>query len=400
MRIFMLTLFLLGFALPVLAQEPTAEPTAEASAEATAEATANTVTETEPEVQVAPEIEAPPSDNNAYLRFIHFSPDAPSVDIYFNDTLAVTGLSSLNATTWIPLVPASYSVTVVPSGGSPDEAVIPAFEASASAGMWQTVTLLGSTENGTLHGAVISEDYSELLPGTAGFTFINAVESETAVNLIRDGVVYYAQIAYPEPNSTNASSSLRDDSGVHQVSIVATDDPNNILFEQGELELAENVYTLVALVGTPGNEGLVVVGTDESQVAIARGLLPKPGTLMDALRSNENLSAFATALGSGELATLLSSEDDAEYTIIAPASFVIDDMALDENALMGYVVAGKYTSQEIIAAGTLTALDGSTLTVTTGDGGIYVNGQLIIDVNIPAVNGVIHMMNGTFDSAE
>jgi glutamate-ammonia-ligase adenylyltransferase len=49
--------------------------------------------------------------------------------------------------------------------------------------------------------------------------------------------------------------------------------------------------------------------------------------------------------------------------------------------------------------GTLTALDGSTLTITTGDSGIYVNGVLVIDVNVAATNGVIHMLNGTFQPA-
>lgn len=387
-----LILLLLSMTFAAAAQDATPEPTAEA----TAEGTADVVTEVEPEVTVVPEIEAPPSDNNAYLRLAHFSPDAPTVDVYFNGNLAITGLSSLNASAWIPLAPASYSIAVVPSGGAVEDAMIPPFDAGASAGTWQTVTLVGSAANGTLHGAVIGEDYSELLPGTGGFTFVNALEGSSPVNLIRDDVVYYAQIAFPTPNSTSASSSLRVDSGVYDIAISATDDPNNILFEQTELELPENVYTLVALVGTPGNEGLVVIETDKSQVAIARGLLPKPGTLADALRASENLTAFANALGSSELAGLLSTEDDAEYTIFAPASFVIDGMALDEAALMGYVVDGKYTSTAIIAAGTLTALDGSTLTVTTGDSGIYVNGVLVIDVNVPAVNGVIHMINGTF----
>jgi uncharacterized surface protein with fasciclin (FAS1) repeats len=390
--LFLMLLMIFSAAFTVSAQDATPEPTAEATADA--------VTEVQPEVTVVPEIEAPPSDNNTYLRLAHFSPETPTVDVYLNDMLAITGLTYLNASAWIPLTPESYSVAVVPTGGSVSEALIPAFEVSASAGTWQTVALVGSVANGTLHGALIGEDYSELLPGTGGFTFINAVEGEAPVNLIRDDVVYYAQIAFPEPNSTSASSSLRVDSGVYDVAITATDDPNNILFEQTQLELTENVYTLVALVGTPGNESLVTISTDEANVAIARGLLPKPGTLMDALGSSENLTAFANALGSGELAGLLSDEGDVEYTIFAPASFVLDGMSMDETALMGYVVAGKYPTTAMIAAGTLTALDGSTLTITTAEDGIYVNGVLVIDVNIPATNGIIHLLNGTFAPAE
>src|SRR5215207_886903 len=123
--ILLMLLMIFSAAFTVSAQDTT-EPTAEATADA--------VTEVEPEVTVVPEIEAPPSDNNTYLRLAHFSPDTPTVDVYLNDMLAITGLSYLNASAWIPLAPASYSVAVVPTGGSVSEALIPAFEVSASAG--------------------------------------------------------------------------------------------------------------------------------------------------------------------------------------------------------------------------------------------------------------------------
>jgi len=51
-----------------------------------------------------------------------------------------------------------------------------------------------------------------------------------------------------------------------------------------------------------------------------------------------------------------------------------------------------------VNAGTLTALNGTTLTITIENNNIVVNGQRVIDVNISATNGVIHMVNGRWDS--
>ncbi len=69
-------------------------------------------------------------------------------------------------------------------------------------------------------------------------------------------------------------------------------------------------------------------------------------------------------------------------------------------ALQSYIVKGKYTKQQFVDAGTLTALDGTKLTVTTTDNAIFVNGIQVIDVNISATNGVIHMLNGLWSSAQ
>jgi len=142
--------------------------------------------------------------------------------------------------------------------------------------------------------------------------------------------------------------------------------------------------------------------TDESAVEIAQGKLPKPGTLLEALRANDNLTAFADAIQSAGLTDLLAGST--EYTIFAPANFIMDNfgsMTTEEqaNTLRSYIVEGKYTSKQVLDAGTLTALDGTKLTVTTDNNAIFVNGVQVIDVNISATNGVIHMLNGLWSSA-
>ncbi len=126
-------------------------------------------------------------------------------------------------------------------------------------------------------------------------------------------------------------------------------------------------------------------------------MLPEPGKLIDALRADDNLTAFADALEKAGLVDLLSGSE--EYTIIAPANFVLDNMdsmSADQLAttLKGYIVQGKLPSQALQDAGTLTTLAGTTLTIAAHDNAIFVNDAQVIDLNIPATNGVIHLING------
>jgi len=238
--------------------------------------------------------------------------------------------------------------------------------------------------------------YPDLLPGTGGFTFVHALEGGHPVNLVRNNVVYFAHLTFPGSDRSAASSSLRMDSGTFDINAAAASAPYNILAEQTNLEIAENAYTLVALIGTLDHPQLFTVVTDRSVVAIARGKLPAPGTLMDALRADKNLTSFAAAIDQAGLTDLLTGSDP--YTIFAPANYVFDNLkpiSVDALAtlLRGHIVAGKWANNAVIAAKTFTSLAGTQLTITTTNSGVFVNGVLMIDRNIPATNGVIHMLN-------
>lgn len=384
--------------------EVTGEPTAEATAQPTseqAEATAMPTAEATAEMPVEPEVTTTPTDDSAYLRIAQFAPDAESVDVYLNGSVAVRNLKYPSVSRWFAVDPGTYSLAVAPSGQSVDDTVFAPVDVTASADTWQTVVVIGSAESGTLQASVIPEDYSDLMPSTGGLTFVNALEGSPNVNFVRGDVVFYAQVGFPGPDTATSSSSLLIDAGIFDVSVTEADDPTNVFAERAGLEMQENAYTLVALIGTLDESRLYVLTTDRSEVQIVRGLLPKPGQLLDAMRANENLTAFAAALESAGLSDLLSGSE--MYTILAPANFAFDDSASmtaeQQEALRGYIVEGKYTSAELVDAATLTTLAGTTLSVTTEANGILVNGVQVIDVNIPATNGVIHMLNGLLTPA-
>ncbi len=367
-----------------------------ATAQATAQPTLQPNMEMTAEVAVAPEVEMTPVANGALMRVGYFATDQENVDVYIDNVLLFKDLKYPSVSKLIAVEPGTHSVIVSWTGHPVSDSVID-INVSVSAGTAQTVAIIGSSDNITLNTALISEDYSDLLPGTGGFTFFNAVRNSPAVNVDRDTIVYFAQIEYPSADSTTTSSSVHVDAGTFDISVSSADDPTMTLAERSDLSLPENAFTLVVLVGTEDDTRLFTVVTDAADVAIARGDLPKPGMLIDALNANENLTGFADALNNAGLNDMLTGMD--HYTIFAPANYVTDDNMPDLSAytLSSYIVEGKYTSQELIAAGTLTAIDGTTLTITTSDNAILVNGVELIDVNIPATNGVIHMLGGAWN---
>jgi len=303
--------------------EPTAQVTSVATTEPTMEATEPVIpateqptmqatTEATPEMAVTAEMTTTPGDNNAFLRIADFAPDSGSVDAYLNDTRAVGRLTFPSVSEWIPVAPGKYSINVKASGDATSPAFTPV-TVNAAANTWQTIAIVPAGAG--LQAAVISEDYSELLPSTGGFTFFNALEGSAPINLVRGNVVYFAQLGFPAEN-TKSSASLPGDSGKFDISAVDPNDPSKVFASTNGLNLRENAYTLVALIGPASAPRLFTFVTDESAVEIARGLLPKPGKLMDALRANQNLTTFADALQTAGLADMLNGS--AEYTNFRP----------------------------------------------------------------------------------
>jgi len=381
--------------------EPTSGATMEATSGATAEMTAQPTAEATSEISATAEMTTVPTDTSAYLRVAHFAPDAPAVDVYFNGSIAYKKLIYQSISNWLAVDPGTYSIAVVPNGQSVSSTAFAPVDVSAESGAWKTVAIVGSADSGTLQAAVITEDYSDLLPSTGGFTFFNALEGSAPVNLVRSGAVYFAQIGFPGVDTTSFSS-LVGDAGTFDVSAVDPNAPSTVFAQRTGLALPENAYTFIALIGTKDDPQFFVNVTDESAKEIAQGKLPEPGTLLEALRANDNLTAFADAIHSAGLTDLLTGATP--YTIFAPANFALDmgSMTAEQqaNALRSYIVEGKYTSKQVVDAGTLTALDGTKLTVTTDNNAAYVNGVQVIDVNIAATNGVIHMLNGLWSSTQ
>lgn len=70
-----------------------------------------------PELYVVNDIRQPVSPVNANLRFIHFSPDAPPVDLYLpTGPVLFRNVAYKQVTNYIPVIPGKYAVYVRPTG--------------------------------------------------------------------------------------------------------------------------------------------------------------------------------------------------------------------------------------------------------------------------------------------
>jgi uncharacterized surface protein with fasciclin (FAS1) repeats len=388
------------------------EETPEATVEMTPEAT-STVTPTSQSTDAAPTEITPEAtqlaeDQQAHIRVAHFSPDAPAVDVYVNGELQDewTNLAFPDVSDWFT-VPSDSSVVidVAPTGTSANDAVINGIQLDLVPSAWITAAVIGSAENGTLMLDVFQEDYSELLPGTGGITFYNAIEGSNPVNIIRDEEVYAAQLTYPGSlEGAFALVSVLEDAGDYVLRAEETQNPDRVLFDLPDVGIPENAYTFIALVGTPDEPQVVVETTSRAVVDMELGRLQEPGTLMDAIESNFNLTMLADTLETAGLAGMLRDEEG-PFTLFLPANFVIDGMQLPEGdalteLLENHVVEGLYHLSDLIDEGTLTTVGGQELTVTVEGNMVLVNGVQIVTPNVAATNGVIHILNAVMTTSE
>jgi uncharacterized surface protein with fasciclin (FAS1) repeats len=126
--------------------------------------------------------------------------------------------------------------------------------------------------------------------------------------------------------------------------------------------------------------------------------------IVQIVQANPNFSTLATALDAADLEKTLSG--DGPFTVFAPTNAAFDALppgslnALLENktaltsVLTYHVVPGSYVSTRIASMSSLPTVQGAALPVTVqAQGGIRVDGANVISADIPASNGVIHVID-------
>lgn len=141
--------------------------------------------------------------------------------------------------------------------------------------------------------------------------------------------------------------------------------------------------------------------------ALAQQSTPMPkaeGQTIAALAAaDDNLSMLASALEAADLTTTLDGEG--EFTVFAPVNPAFDALpegALDNlladppalnNVLKYHVMDGTYTIEELLELGGFPTLSGIPVTITQVDGTYYINNAAVLTADIPAANGIIHMID-------
>lgn len=73
---------------------------------------------------------------------------------------------------------------------------------------------------------------------------------------------------------------------------------------------------------------------------------------------------------------------------------LVNSPGILNQVLKAHIVPGRLYASDVLAAGSLTTLQGNVLQITTSGGAAFVDGRPIVTVDIEATNGVIHFIDG------
>lgn len=130
------------------------------------------------------------------------------------------------------------------------------------------------------------------------------------------------------------------------------------------------------------------------------------GTIVDVATANGSFSTLVAAVKAADLVDALSGEGP--LTVFAPTDEAfaalpegtVEDLLKPENkeqlqaVLKYHVVSGKIKSGDIADGSTdVETLEGSSLTVEKGEGGVTIDGANVVSADVKASNGVIHVID-------
>ena len=413
---------------PLAAQDTTSTPEA-----------GTTATEAEPVSAVTPEATAQPRPPTGHIRIAHLSFDTPPFETYVNgDLSAIQQVSYPNVTGWVEMPAGTYEIAFVPIGQPLDQAMLGPTTYALAENAWVTIAAVGSFEGKTLSAPVVTENYTGIPTDTARVTFFNALPGSAPVNLIvtsnggenfnLDGVQFGAartidvpsgasnvrivtSAGQPLPNSTEAAMTATEEATATEAAMsteaAATAESTSEmvtrslpLAEFGAQTLNAGSFYFLALTGTAAKPETLWNEVTSSQLTAF--LPPLKGHIIDVAADDGRFTALLSALDAAGLTDTLKG--DGPFTVFAPvdAAFAavpnLNDLMAQPDTLrqilLYHVHSGVLNAQQIYASSSLDTLEGSPLTISVSGQKGFVNGdaQMIV-ADIPATNGVIHVIN-------
>ena len=146
---------------------------------------------------------------------------------------------------------------------------------------------------------------------------------------------------------------------------------------------------VLAVVMTFGANALAAPNKDIVETAVAAGSFK---TLVAAIQA---AGLVDTLKGKGPFTVFAPT--DAAFARLPPGT--VQDLLKPENkaklvAILTYhVVAGDITSKEVVKLTEAKTVEGQTLKISVHDGKVMVNNATVVKADIPASNGVIHVID-------
>ena len=131
----------------------------------------------------------------------------------------------------------------------------------------------------------------------------------------------------------------------------------------------------------------------------------KAADIVDIAAGNENFSTLVAAVQAAGLVETLKS--DGPFTVFAPTNEAfaklpegtVENLLLPENkdqliaVLTYHVVPGNVTAAQVVDLDSAETVQGQSIDIAVSDDGVTVDGAKVIQTDIMATNGVIHVID-------
>jgi uncharacterized surface protein with fasciclin (FAS1) repeats len=139
--------------------------------------------------------------------------------------------------------------------------------------------------------------------------------------------------------------------------------------------------------------------------AMAGGHTSAPGDIVEVAASNGSFNTLVAAVTAADLVDALKG--DGPLTVFAPTdeafaalpAGTVENLLKPENIeqlqaiLLYHVVPGQVMSTDLSGTINAATLEGATIEIIANDDGVTVNGANVVAADVPASNGVIHVID-------
>jgi transforming growth factor-beta-induced protein len=356
------------------------------------------------------------------IRIAHFVPDADDVDVYINDTVLFSDIAFSDVSHFVSLQPGSYNIAFAPVNTSIESAILSPFGITIIDGEFITVAAIGSVKNDSVDIALLTEDYSELEDETSRFTVYNALEGDTAIDVLNGVDILLENVDYGATATTDVEN------GVYRPSVTVNNDADSVIIEPQRVVLRHSSYYFVALVGTSDAPELIITAMGTNTINELRSgseLITDDSSTASGDASNLNI--MDTLAERGEFSILIAAIEGADdriinrlgatiqepVTLLAPTDRAFENLIttvgmtqeafLRNTDIVTDILLYHLIEAEIFAADFRASAGTSVITMlpenqaffvtVTDNGTVLLNGFVPFEqVDIRASNGVIHII--------
>lgn len=359
----------------------------------------------------------------ANLRFANFVADASPLDVYLNDNLVFESIEYGTISDFQIIGEGDYTVSIKSSTSENAETLLDSVSLNVFGGDFTSIFLSGSVANDSLNVTFKEEDFSELSSDNR-MLFFYAVADAPKIDVKLGGDILL------EGLSESHSAILNLDAGNYDLTVSATGDSENVLFEATDIEIKSDNYTLLALAGDPDKPDLFATSVDTNTVEQLRQAAteqatetPAPSaleTVLDTLKNDKEhrFDSFIEALDAANPIVIdrLASANLTDITVLAPTNEAFDNLyalvpksrVLGNRNLLTQVLQYHIVEGELFASDFRAAAGTSIITllqpvqafrVTLSGEEIRLNqnaqfkGVQFLEADIRASNGIIHVVD-------